>query len=372
MTVSSVILSILWLVIIPFACGIGITIRSGKTAWSWFFGQLLLWSAFLPISLYAVLKQKDMIFVRNAYLPAAGVILVISIALLIIWAVKNRAKAAGKISGETKEANETVGGTIEQTGTGERSKRTGFEIAVIVAVFALLAVQIVLLIVLAYMEVDDSYYVSEATSSVTADRFYFKIPYTGLTTEIDTRHGLAPFPIWLGFISFATGVKTVTLAHIILPVIHTVFTYGVYALFGAELLGENKKRYLPVFMLFTELITLFSFYSYMTPEKFFLTRIREGKATIASLIIPGIIMTVYLILRALSEDKKIDFRLYLLLFALNISGCLCSTLGALICVLPIGICAVLGIFVFKKFKHVIPMLLTCAPCVFMALLYLHY
>jgi hypothetical protein len=153
-------------------------------------------------------------------------------------------------------------------------------------------------------------------------------------------------------------------------VIHTAFTYGVYALFGAELLGENKKRYLPVFMLFTELITLFSFYSYMTPEKFFLTRIREGKATIASLIIPGIIMTVYLVLRALSEDKKIDFRLYLLLFSLNVSGCLCSTLGALICVLPIGICAVLGIFVFKKFKHVIPMLLTCAPCVFMALLYL--
>ena len=123
-------------------------------------------------------------------------------------------------------------------------------------------------------------------------------------------------------------------------------------------------------MLFTELLVIFGFYSYMTPEKFFITRLREGKATLASLILPGIIMCLFMILQSLKEDKKIDFRLYLLLFLLNGAGCLSSTLAAFLCVVPIGICGIIAAIVFKKFRHLAPMVISCLPCVVLALMYL--
>ena len=154
-----------------------------------------------------------------------------------------------------------------------------------------------------------------------------------------------------------------------MPPVHLLLTYGEFALIGRAILGKNKK-YLPVFMLLISFLNLFGFTSYMTPEKFFMTRIREGKATIASMILPGLILALFLILKSLGENKKIDFRLYILLFVLNVSGCLCSTLGALLCAVPVFICAVLGAIMFKKVRHILPMAVSCAPCAVFALMYL--
>ena len=88
------------------------------------------------------------------------------------------------------------------------------------------------------------------------------------------------------------------------------------------------------------------------------------------MILPGLILALFLILKSLGEDKKIDFRLYILLFTLNVSGCLCSTLGALLCALPVFICAVLGAIMFKKVRHLLPMAVSCVPCAVFALMYL--
>ena len=41
---------------------------------------------------------------------------------------------------------------------------------------------------------------------------YQKIPYTGMNTELDVRHGLAPFPIWIAWLARMTGISTVVVA----------------------------------------------------------------------------------------------------------------------------------------------------------------
>ena len=387
MSITSVLLSIFWMVIIPVLAGSGIVaagntfgsfgnkeIGSGenrrfgklnpevfsKFMFSWLFGQLLLWCVFDVIAIYNILKIYPYEIIEKEFLIVSIVICAVSAiacaGIVIRGYVGNKAK---KDNGRDQDAE------LMKNDTPERP----WEYVIIAIVILGLIIQVVLQIVRAYEEVDDSFYVSVATTAIGNDRLYRQVPYSGIGDLFRARHGLAPFPIWLTVISRYSGMKVVSLAHVMVPSVFLLLTYGVYAVFGKILLGE-KKRYLPVFMLFTELLVTFGFYSYMTPEKFFITRLREGKATLASLILPGIIMCLFMILQSLKEDKKTDFRLYLLLFLLNGAGCLSSTMAAFLCVVPIGICGIIAAIVFKKFRHLAPMVISCLPCVVLALMYL--
>lgn len=325
--------------------------------WSWFFGQLLLWCVFQPIAVRQVLKSGRIEELRKEYIIGVGVVVIASIVLCTVGMILNKKRGESFENGEVGK-NEAGGSKDEKA----------LRILAIVVV-ALIVIQAFLQVFLAYMEVDDAFYVTEAVSSAAGVPFYERIPFTGAYTGGDFRHGLAPFPLWLAFISNFTGLNATSLSHVVLPPVHLLLTYGEFALIGRVILGKNKK-YLPVFMLLISFLNLFGFTSYMTPEKFFMTRIREGKATIASMILPGLILALFLILKSLGENKKIDFRLYILLFVLNVSGCLCSTLGALLCAVPVFICAVLGAIMFKKVRHLLPMAVSCVPCAVFALMYL--
>lgn len=377
MSITSVLLSIFWMVIIPVLAGSGIVaagntfgsfgnkeIGSGgnrrfgkmnpevfsKFMFSWLFGQLLLWCVFDVIAIYNILKIYPYETIEKEFLIASIVICAVSVLACVTQLIGGRNVQYAELM-----KNDTPG--------------RPWEYVIIAIVILGLIIQVVLQIVLAYTEVDDSFYVSVATNAIGNDNLYRQVPYSGIGDIFRARHGLAPFPIWLTVISRYSKMKVVSLAHVMVPSVFLLLTYGVYAVFGKILLGE-KKRYLPVFMLFTELLVTFGFYSYMTPEKFFITRLREGKATLASLILPGIIMCLFMILQSMKEDKKIDFRLYLLLFLLNGAGCLSSTLAAFLCVVPIGICGIIAAIVFKKFRHLAPMVISCLPCVVLALMYL--
>ena len=59
----------------------------------------------------------------------------------------------------------------------------------------LLLVQLVLAVLMVYGDGDDAYYVAISAAAEESGRMYQKIPYTGMHTELDVRHGLAPFPI---------------------------------------------------------------------------------------------------------------------------------------------------------------------------------
>ena len=341
--------------------------------WSWFFGQLLLWCVFQPIAVRQVLKSGRIEGLRKEYLIGVGVVVIASIVLCVVGMVVQKKRgedALYKAWGINSESAGTLASsekTAQGVDVGGRNEKMLMVIAIVVV--ALIVIQAFLQVFLAYMEVDDAFYVTEAVSSAAGVPFYERIPYTGAYTGGDFRHGLAPFPLWLAFISIFTGLNATSLSHVVLPPVHLLLTYGEFALIGRAILGKNKK-YLPVFMLIISFLNLFGFTSYMTPEKFFLTRIREGKATIASMILPGLILALFLILKSLGENKKIDFRAYLLLFVLNVSGCLCSTLGALICAVPVFICAVLGAIMFKKIRHLLPMAVSCVPCAVFAFMYL--
>ena len=384
--------ALLMLTLLPIAAGMGLILPFKSLGgeekksiffdiiWSWFFGQLLLWCVFQPIAVRQVLKSGRIEDLRKEYLIGVGVVLVISIVLCVVGVIINKKRGESFDTGEFGEkrrSDKSNGKTVkrgilnviggENEAGGSKDEKALRILAIVVA--AIIVIQAFLQVFLAYMEVDDAFYVTEAVSSAAGVPFYERIPFTGAYTGGDFRHGLAPFPLWLAFISNFTGLNATSLSHVVLPPVHLLLTYGEFALVGRAILGKNKK-YLPVFMLLISFLNLFGFTSYMTPEKFFMTRIREGKATIASMILPGLILALFLILKSLGENKKTDFRAYLLLFVLNVSGCLCSTLGALLCAVPVFICAVLGAIMFKKVRHLLPMAVSCVPCAVFALMYL--
>ena len=378
--------ALLMLILLPIVAGMGLIVPFKSLGgeekksiffdiiWSWFFGQLLLWCVFQPIAVRQVLKSGRIEALRKEYLVGVGIVVLVSVVLCAVGMIvqKKRGRVLYYLSGKAVngefENRETLTENIDKGEVYGRKGEKALRILAIVVV-AMIVIQAFLQVFLAYMEVDDAFYVTEAVSSAAGVPFYERIPYTGAYTGGDFRHGLAPFPLWLAFISVFTGLNATSLSHVVLPPVHLLLTYGEFALIGRAILGKNKK-YLPVFMLLISFLNLFGFTSYMTPEKFFMTRIREGKATIASMILPGLILALFLILKSLSANKKIDFRAYLLLFVLNVSGCLCSTLGALLCAVPVFICAVLGAIMFKKIRHLLPMAVSCVPCAVFALMYL--
>ena len=83
------------------------------------------------------------------------------------------------------------------------------EIILWVLAGVLLLVQLVLAVLMVYGDGDDAYYVAISAAAEESGRMYQKIPYTGMHTELDVRHGLAPFPIWIAWLAQMTGITTV-------------------------------------------------------------------------------------------------------------------------------------------------------------------
>ena len=71
MTLWSVLLSILWLVIIPVVVGASFGFGQKlweKAVWSWLFGQLFLWSVFQAIAVFEVSKGNSFLELKKYYL----------------------------------------------------------------------------------------------------------------------------------------------------------------------------------------------------------------------------------------------------------------------------------------------------------------
>lgn len=313
----------------------------------WISGQIFLWACFQLLCVPMILLELDFMFVVAGY----SALLVLAALFAAASAVKNRKAAAAvtKIRGFDR-------------------KESAYYIFWVIF-WALLIFQLVQAVCMTYRDGDDAFYV--AISSITQDArtMYRKLPYTGFTTDLDARHGLAPFPIWIAYLAEVTGIRAVTMAHVIVPVALIAMTYGIFYLLGGILL-QGKREVRPLFLIFTELLVLFGDYSFYTAENFMIARSRQGKAALGNIVIPMTLLLLLILLRKLQEREEISLNYYLLLAAAGMTGCLCSTLGAmLICLLAgvVGLCAAIA---YKRWKILIPMAICCLPAVCYAVLYL--
>ena len=249
------------------------------------------------------------------------------------------------------------------------------EIILWVLAGVLLLVQLVLAVLMVYGDGDDAYYVAISAAAEESGRMYQKIPYTGMHTELDVRHGLAPFPIWIAWLAQMTGITTVIVAKTLVPVALISMTYGVFYLLGSRVLfaGEGayrKKWALPAFLLCTEVLVLFGDYSYYTVENFMIARSRQGKAALGSILIPMIFFLLLTLLRKIQEEQKITVGFWVLLGSVMTACCLASTMGALLACMLVGTAGLCGAVSYRKWKLILPLIGCCIPCIVYAGMYL--
>lgn len=174
--------------------------------------------------------------------------------------------------------------------------------------FALLAFQLYQAVAYASFDGDDAYYVVESLIAQESDVMYRILPYTGRPTDLDVRHALAVFPMWVAFVSVRADVHATIVSHVVMPLVLIPLTYLLYFEIGRLLFGgssqKNGRENLPVFMIMMAVFQIFGNVSIYTNETFFLTRTWQGKAVAGSLVIPALLW-VFLLLFG-EEGRKYD------------------------------------------------------------------
>lgn len=351
MTVSGLLTAALLLFAVPAVVGSlfrrNVDKGMGGPVFQWISGQVFLWACFQLLCVPMILLELDFSCVVIGY----SAVLVSAVLTALSRTFRNRkaAAAAAVIRG---------------------FDRKGKLRSILWMIFwALLIFQLVQAVRMTYGDGDDAFFV--AISSITRDArtMYRKLPYTGYTTELDARHGLAPFPVWIAYLAELSGIRAVSMAHVVVPIALIAMTYGIFYLLG-KLLLQEKKDMLPLFLIFTELLVLFGDYSFYTVENFMIARSRQGKAALGSIVIPVILLLLLILLRQLQEGGKISLSYYLLLASAGMTGCLCSTMGALLCCMLVGVVGICAAAAYKRWRILIPMGLCCLPNVCCAVLYL--
>ena len=355
---------LVWLLPIPIVIGSMFTLGINKTnkniPFMWISGQIILWAVFQLISvpiilLFPKLEPRNVDFFNDAFITLTWCFVIITVVLfilsLLIYKKKSLRKKGFKVVSDFK------------------SNKSRMYYVMWILFGLLLLFQLVQAVHLAYADGDDAYYIAVSVIAEDGNTMYTKLPYTGGTTGMDTRHGLAPFPIWIALLAKISGMHPASVAHIIMPLMLIPMTYGIYYLIGQKICGQKHSEKLPVFLFFVELLVIFGDYSLLTTEHFMIARSRQGKAALGNIIIPMLIYLLILLLERLEQNVKLGKQLWILLIATTIAGCLCSTLSSFLTCMLIGTTAICGAVCYKKFKILIPFALSCVPAIFYVLLY---
>lgn len=312
----------------------------------WISGQIVLWAGFQLLCVPIILQGKEFHMVVELFTLYTLVLLCLSVVLY--WMRRKQSKL--QVVAEKKTFNKWYR-------------------AAWVLFWALFLFQLYQAVVLAYADGDDAFYVAISGMAENSNSMYQKIPYTGWPSELDVRHGMAPFPIWIAYLTRLSGIKAVSVNHIAMPLMLIPMTYGIYYLLGSKLFYQKRER-IPLFLIVTEILVLFGDYSFYTAERFMIARSRQGKAALGSIIIPVLFLLLLLLLEKMQENQRITLGYWVLLAAAMTSGCLCSTLGALLVCMLIGITGLCAAVCYKRWKFLFPMAACCVPCVAYAGLYL--
>ena len=345
---------IFWLLAMPLAAG-GIwglhknelNRGKGRLIYMWVCGQFVLWAVFWVISLPCILLETDFLPVVYSY---GGVSLAIALA------------GGCMVLHRLRKANRH-GFRLLRSRTQDKGSNIFWILFAVLLLF-----QLVQAVRMTYADGDDAYYVAISEITVNAETMYRKLPYTGGSTGVDIRHGLAPLPIWIAFLSKISGVKAASVAHVAVPLVWIPMTYMIFYLLGRKLFADKEQR-IPLFLIFAELLIIFGDYSFYSVENFMIARSRQGKAALGSIVIPMLFVLLFVLMSRLEEQKKCGFAYWGLLLCVMITGCLCSTMGAVLCCMLLAVAGLCGAVAYRRWGILLPLALCCMPCLLSTILY---
>lgn len=335
-------LILLWFAAVPFGMGSLPFFQTGKKENSWLSrlvcGYAVMFALFELLALPMIFAGLSFAVLKYSY---GGICLV-----LAFWALFME---KGNLP---KEAREKIKGLKEIPWP-------------MWAAFFLIALQMGAYVLGMATDLDDSFYVATATTTLETGGMFTHGAYTGrAAAELPSRYVLAPFPILLAFYSDAVQMHPAVVAHTVQPVFFLLISYSVYGFIGKKLMGEEKKA-VGFFLFFLALVQTFSYYSVYTQGTFMLIRIWQGKALLASFILPAIFHRSWCCMQ--KDAARGD---WLRLFCLMMSACLVSSMGMMLAPVMIGIMALLYGIPGGQWKKILYAFLCCLPNIFCAAVYL--
>lgn len=340
MPVVRILLLLLFLTVITPGIGAGICnfIREYKrnVAFHFLAGFLAQWALFQLIAVPAIVM--GMTFTSLAILY--GILLLTGFAASCVVVVRDRKK------------NPMLKVVREPFSIGEKRLWT--------IALAGIFLQLVLSVVMAFEDGDDAFYVTTSNLTVTYDSMYRLLPYNFGSTSLDFRHCLAPFPIWIAFLSRLSGIHPAIFSHSVIPLILLPLAYGIYGLLGYRLLGKNRKK-LPAFLIFTEILILWGNVSSYTAETFLISRTRQGKALLCAIVVPALFLLLHILADRLLYGRKAEKALWLLVAMAVFSAGLGSTMGDFLSPFLLGVFGLCLLIMTKKWKELLPLFLCMLP-----------
>lgn len=233
----------------------------------------------------------------------------------------------------------------------------------------LIGFQIFMFMRMASFDGDDAYYVVQSLLTTQTDTMYRIRPYTGLSTSIDLRHSLAVFPMWIAYVSRATGIHSTIVAHHLSGILLIPVTYMIFMEIGKNILRRERNK-LPVFMIFVAIMHIFGNVSIYTNATFLITRTWQGKSLLANLCIPGVLWLLLSIFdsESIEGDKRLG--LWFVLFGLNIVAAMSSTSSVFLMAMLIGISGLVLSITEKNIQILLRLMITCVPLVIYGAMFL--
>ena len=222
-----------------------------------------------------------------------------------------------------------------------------------------------------FYDEDDSRFVVNAVDVLKDNRILASDPVTG--RPLGGNYGdfakdmIAPWAAFLALGSLAAGLPVAVFAHNIYPVLALLILLCLVWL----VICICKEGMIEVSVVFPALTVLllvltYGFYTTQSSERFVLSRVWQGKASLAGIGITAIIFAFLLIDHQQDKDRK-DFRGFILLFLSNCSACLMSSMGV---VLGSVIIASYGIVQGIRKKCIKPVVFAALCCIPNVLLYI--
>jgi len=229
----------------------------------------------------------------------------------------------------------------------------------------LIAFQTYMLTVQMHTDADDAFYVAAATTALETDSILSFNAYTGeAINNLPVRYALSPFYVFTAMIAKISSIHPTIIAHTLFPLILIPLAYIVYTLLGKHYF-KNKTSAVGMFLIAISFLQMFSAFSVYTTGVFTLTRIWQGKAVLAGILLPAIF---YFSIKAF--EQQASKRNWISLMMIMFASCMVSSMGIALGAIALGMLALIASLREKNLKIIWYSLLCCLPNILYAGIYL--
>ena len=215
-----------------------------------------------------------------------------------------------------------------------------------------------------HLDEDDARWIAEANDALTKNMMYLHNPatgeYIGRFVGDMQKDIFSPWGMYIAVISRVTFIRPAVIAHTIYAPILLVLSYLIYDQIGKRLFKGKMEQ--GIFLLMVSVICLFMAGNVYTQAVFALTRIWQGKAVVAAVMIP---LFLLLLLQIEDEDTSGD---WLWLAAGGCACCLFSGMGIAISLIMIAVYGTYAV-ICKRFRRIPYLLAAMLPPVLFGFFY---